>query len=227
VSSVDPVAAGFSVVILSRDAANLVPCVRAVLANEPELPPERIIVVDDGARAQAEPLLPPIRWIEGVKPFVFARNANLGIAGAPDAAILLNDDALLLTPRGLTSLARAGAQHPEFGAISAVTNVAGNPAQQPANSGLREDPSIAFVCALIPRSTWDRVGPLDERYCLDYGVEDRDYCHRILQAGLKVGIYDFCFVDHAYLRSSFRGDPSAGHSFALNYALFKEKWGLP
>lgn len=216
----------YSVVILSREATNLVPCVGAVLANEPDLPRDRIVVVDDGARAEAEPLLPGIRWVEGAQPFIFARNANLGVAATADNAILLNDDALLLTPQGFSALARTAVEHPEFGLLSAVTNVAGNPAQQPAGVGLREDTQVAFVCALIPRSTWERIGPLDERYCLDYGVEDHDYCHRIVQAGLKIGICDSCFVDHAYLRSTYRGAPDASRSFARNYQLFLEKWGL-
>jgi GT2 family glycosyltransferase len=120
----------------------------------------------------------------------------------------------------------AAAEHPSFGAISAVTNIAGNPAQYPAGVGLREDRYVAFVCVLITRRAWEQIGPLDERYCLDYGVEDRDYCHRLLEAGMKVGIYDFCFVDHACLHSSFRGHPSESASFARNWALFQEKWGI-
>jgi GT2 family glycosyltransferase len=216
---------GFSVVILSRDAANLTPCVQAVLANEPALPRERVIVVDDGVRADAEPLLPGVRWIAGVEPFIFARNANLGIEAAKGDVILLNDDALLFTRGGFTALAAAAAGSPEYGAVSAVTNIAGNPAQQPQGVGMRTEPHVAFVCVWIGRRTWERCGALDERYCLDYGVEDRDYCHRINQAGLQVGIYDFCFVDHACLRSSFRGQPAETRSFARNWALFCEKWG--
>jgi hypothetical protein len=218
--------ARYCVVILSRNASNLIPCVRAVLANEPNLPPERIIVVDDGARAQAERDLPGIRWMEGAEPFVFARNANIGIREASDTVILLNDDALLLTPGGFTKMSQVAAENPDFGLISATTNIAFNPAQYPTGTGLREATHAAFVCALIPRDTWEQVGPLDERYCLDYGVEDRDYCHRVSNAGLKVGIYDFCFVDHGYLVSTYRGDPRASRDFSQNYRLFQEKWGL-
>ena len=39
----------FKVVILSARAANLIPCVQSVLANEPSLLPDHIMVVDDGA----------------------------------------------------------------------------------------------------------------------------------------------------------------------------------
>src|SRR5207249_1810185 len=94
--------------ILSSRASNLVACVHSILANEPDLPPDRIVVVDDGARQDAEPLLPAVRWIEGVRPFVFARNANIGIRAGTRAAdtdvILLNDDARLETPGGFTAM---------------------------------------------------------------------------------------------------------------------------
>ena len=89
----------FSVVIPSARAQNLIPCVRAILDREPDLPPDRIIVVDDGARADAEAHLPPVRWVTGIKPFVFARNANLGIRTAATDVILLNDDTRPVTPR--------------------------------------------------------------------------------------------------------------------------------
>ena len=218
--------APFSVVILSKNARNLVACVRAVLANEPRLPRERIIVVDDGAKEGANGDLSGIRWVEGVKPFVFARNANLGINAAGTDAILLNDDALLMTPRGFTSMALAARQNPEFGVISAVTNVAGNPSQLPRDIGLREERDLAFVCVLLPETTWRQIGPLDERYCLDYGVEDKDYCYRVAQEGLKIGIFDHCYVDHSSLVSTYRGDPRASRTFERNYRLFKEKWGV-
>jgi GT2 family glycosyltransferase len=222
---IDPAPPDFSVVILSRYASNLIPCVQAVRANEPWLPPARIIVVDDGARAGAESSLPEIQWLAGEEPFIFARNANIGARKADGAIILLNDDALLMTPLGLTAMARTALASPDFGIISATTNIAGNPAQQPAQVGLREDTHVAFVCALISRKAWEVIGLLDERYCLDYGVEDRDYCRRVCAAGLKVGIFDGCFVDHAFLRSTFRGHPTQALSFAQNYSLYLEKWG--
>ena len=90
--------------------------------------------------------------------------------------------------------------------------------------GLREVPHIAFVCILIPRRTLDRVGLLHERYCLDYGVEDLDYCEASGRSGLKVGVFDQCYVDHGSLTSSFLGDPHTSLSFARNKRLFDEKW---
>ena len=219
----------FSIVIPSKSVANLVPCIRAIREAEETA---RIIVVSDGLdwnaywaetkMSAADP------WIvAGVKPFVFARNVNIGIrAAGEDDLILLNDDALLKDRVGFSKLALAHMDNPGYGCIGAVTNLTGQPLQQPQGKGLREVPHIAFVCVFIPRTTINRIGLLDERYCLDYGVEDRDYCEAITRAGLKVGVLDTCFVDHGSLTSTYRGHPESPKSFAQNYELFKAKWGI-
>ena len=214
-----------SVIIPSRTAANLIPCVEAVRRHEPEA---RIVIVDDSPDLSLHPRpgWTPVIALEGVKPFIYARNCNLGIRAAGlDDVVLLNDDALLETTGGLGAMQRAAELHPEYGVIGAVTNVTGQPLQRPQGIGLREVPHIAFVCVLIPRRTIDRVGLLDERYCLDYGVEDLDYCEASRRAGLKVGVFDHCYVDHGSLTSSFRGDPLTPRSFARNKVLFDAKWG--
>ena len=214
-----------SVIIPSRTAANLIPCVEAVRRHEPEA---RIVIVDDSPDLSLAPRPDwmPAVTVEGVMPFIYARNCNLGIrATGSDDVILLNDDALLESAGGFTAMQRAGELHPEYGVIGAVTNVTGQPLQRPHGIGLREVPHIAFVCVLIPRRTIDRIGLLDERYCLDYGVEDLDYCETCRRAQLKVGVFDHCYVDHGSLTSSFRGDPRAPRSFAKNKALFDAKWG--
>jgi GT2 family glycosyltransferase len=215
-----------SVIIPSRTAANLIPCVEALRRHEPEA---RIVIVDDSPDLSLHPRpdwMPAVA-LEGVKPFIFARNCNLGIrATGSDDVILLNDDALLETTGGFRAMQRASAGNPEYGVIGAVTNITGQPLQRPHGIGLREVPHIAFVCVLIPRRTIDRVGLLDERYCLDYGVEDLDYCEASRRVGLKVGVFDHCYVDHGSLTSSFRGDPSAPRTFAQNKALFDAKWGV-
>ena len=214
-----------TVVIPSRTPSNLIPCVNAVIRHEKGT---QIVIVDDTPDLSLASLLDGRAVaIAGVKPFIYARNCNLGIlAAGSDDVILLNDDALLESASGFTAMQRAAELHPEYGVIGAVTNVTGQPLQRPHGIGLREVPHIAFVCVLIPRRTIDRVGLLDERYCLDYGVEDLDYCEATRRAGLKVGVFDHCYVDHGRLTSSFRGDPSTPRSFARNKALFDAKWGV-
>lgn len=221
----------FSVVILSKDIHNLVPCVRAILANEPEMEDQRIVVVDDGAYTDAPRSLHGHTWVPGKKPFIFARNANIGLRKAyesSDAAILLNDDAVLRTHGGFTSLYGAWkACLPQYGLLSAATNRVGNTNQysQDAKVIRPESRMLCFICCLIPRAVFQKAGPLDERYCLDYGVEDGDYSFRVRREGYGLGIWDQCFVDHSSLKSSYRGDGNA--SFAQNAALFAAKWGMP
>ena len=214
-----------SVIIPSRTASNLIPCIEAVRRHEPGA---RILIVDDtpGLSLPLKPEWMPAVIVAGVAPFIYARNCNLGIRDSrADEVVLLNDDAVLESPGGFTAMQRAAELHPEYGVIGAATNVTGQPLQRPHGIGLRDVPHIAFVCVLIPRRTIDRVGLLDERYCLDYGVEDLDYCEACRRAGLKVGVFDRCYVDHGSLPSTFRGDPSNSRSFARNKALFDAKWG--
>lgn len=217
----------FSVVIPSKSAANLVPCVRAIReAGEPC----RIIVVDDGLAGLPDSMEKPggVEFILGVKPFVFARNVNIGIrAAGTDDVILLNDDALLKTPMGFTALAEAVKDH---GIVAAACNNVGNPNQHrmpnmPRGLVRKETRMVCFVCVYIPRSTIDAMGLLDERF-VGYGCEDDDYGLRVRNAGLKLGVFDGCFVDHGSLKSSFRGEAGAGGNFHPNMKLFIEKWGV-
>lgn len=236
-----------SVVILSKNKTNLEACVKAVRAAGETC---RIIVVDDFPQGAARVTHPmnvngylttweamPLHWVLGATPFVFARNANIGIraaergdpildiAGQSDV-ILLNDDALLQTTGGFTLLQKAAEEHPEFGIIASTTNCVGNTNQYPKGIGLREDPrQVCFVCVLIPRRTIDVVGLLDERF-IHYGMDDDDYSLRVRNAGLKLGIHDGCFVDHASLTSSYRGPAGAGGNYFPNLEIFKQKWGV-
>lgn len=187
---------GLTVIILSRNDSNLDACLGVLPKREPEV---RVRIVDDGLQTPT--------GIPGPKPFIFARNANIGICAAfDDDVVLLNDDALLETPGGFTAMQRAAVEYPEYGVIAAATNVVGNPEQQQRpGGGLREAQrgDVCFICVLIPRRTIERVGLLDESFT-DYAGEDTEYCYRVRQAGLNIGIFDGCFVDHSKLESTFR-----------------------
>lgn len=231
-----------SVIIPSRNADNLAACVRAVRQYEPDL---RIIVVDDGVNWDRYiSLIPDMvqsitgNVVDGVKPFVFARNVNRGITAAgTDDVVLLNDDALITTFRGFSELQialsdpwRTTGLFFGYGIISPAINNVGNPNQflQPpgARSWARiETRMLCFACVLIPRRTIDLVGLLDERYT-GYGLDDDDYSLRVRRAGLRLGVYDGCFVDHGSLKSSYRGDAGAGGDFMPNMKIFIEKWGI-
>ena len=227
-------------IIPSKTSSNLFPCVEAILALDPAVD---VLVVDDGLdRIPGE-----ARSILGAKPFIFARNVNLGIRGAldrgADGVVIMNDDAILKTAGGLSILAQIAADAPEIGIVASTCNNVGNRNQWPVGKvqmfgklvdslpgtktapGLRFDPRmVCFVCVYVPRRTIDRVGLLDERF-VGYGFDDDDYCKRIRDAGFKIAITDDVFVDHGSLRSTFRGDPRTPANLQQNSAIYREKWG--
>jgi hypothetical protein len=217
---------GLTVIVPSKKLSNLIPCIEAVRRNEPKV---RIVIVDDGLENLdwlPRPDLMPAYGIKGEKPFIFSRNMNIGIREAGrDDVVLLNDDAILQTPGGFSLLQEYSQKYPQFGVIAATTNAVGNQNQLPMGLGLREDPRmVCFVAVFIPRTTLDKIGYLDERFTA-YGFEDDDFCYRVRRAGLKIGILDHCFVDHASLKSTFRGEALAGGNLDGGRRIFEEKWG--
>ncbi len=213
----------FSIIIPSKNVDNLQPCLDAIWRNEPGLHGDRVIVIDDGLRYR--PDVPT--YIDGIRPFIFSRAMNLGIeAAGRDDVILLNDDALLETPVGFTGLWGAAQNNPQYGVIASTCNNVGNVSQHRQlgwGGAVRDEPRmVCFVCVLIPRSTIDKVGLLDSRFT-NYGCDDDDFSFSVRAAGLKLGIWDGCYVDHGSLSSSYRGRGSG--DFRPNLKLFIEKWG--
>jgi GT2 family glycosyltransferase len=225
----------YSVVILSRDATNLERCVTAALeAEHPSLSSQHIIVLDDDEETGAVKKICTrfnLTRIVGEKPFIFARNANAGLRHAferhnHDYAVLLNDDALLMTQNGFRVLVSQGMSNPQYGVLASCTNSVGNANQLPQGCShiRREYRTLCFVCVMISKACWQTIGPLDERY-VDYGVEDGDYSYRVRLGGMRLGVVDHCYVDHGQLKSTFRS-VGGGRSFAKNRKIFEEKWGF-
>jgi GT2 family glycosyltransferase len=232
----------YTILIPSRNIDNLLTCVEAVRAAGET---GRVIVVwddivelpEDDRRRELAALDVTI-W-HADPPFCFARNVNIGIRAAePDDVVLLNDDALLESGSHFEDLRPPD----DYGIVGATTNVTGYPEQWrrrfDAAQLCREVKRIAFVCVYIPRRTrltgptlrHAYVGLLDERFCGPgvYGGEDIDYCLRVQQAGLKVGVSDLCFVDHVKLKSTFRGaHPTNGAPGDIRESnrIGREKWG--
>jgi GT2 family glycosyltransferase len=220
----------YKIVIPSARAGNAIACVQAILRQQPGFPPGHIIVVDDGARREAEPHLPGVTWVEGVKPFVYARNANIGIRAAGTDVLLLNDDARLLTPSGFDRLSERARADPSLGVCSAgVRGVIGN-ANQRADvrpSWRLEGRTLVFVAVYLPHTVVERVGLLDERFT-GYGYDDDDYCARAREAGLRLAVWSECVVDHSgHLPSTFRSRPDYARLFQQNRRLFADKWAAP
>lgn len=224
----------FHVVIPSKTISNLEASLGSVFANEPRLSRSWIIVVDDGVewRAHAD-LVSAATILQGPRVFCFSRNVNIGIQWAvehgADGIIIMNDDATLLTPNGFTAMMQAAYDHPEYGVISAaITAHVGNHNQNPrhgSNSLRGERNSLAYVCVGMTRRTLDTIGLLDEDFSQDYGWEDIAHCREARNAGLKLGVFDGCLVEHGRLPSTFRQANRSVSVYNRNAAVFYRKYG--
>ncbi|WP_240201609.1 glycosyltransferase [Pseudomonas sp. PDNC002] len=174
--------------------------------------------------------------------FAAANNQGLAIANG-DYLVLLNNDTQV-TAGWIGTLQRHLRRDSRLGLIGPVTNNIGNQAKVVLDRpGLAEMPqaarrytcqhlgewvplpTLAFFCVMMPRSTYLRVGPLDEVYGLGF-FEDDDYCRRVEQAGLLSACAHDVFIHH-HLSASF-GQMSHGERrmlFEKNKALYEAKWG--
>lgn len=225
-------------IIPSRTPANLDVCLAALAALDPEV---NVIVVDDGlgkwwlsedASKRFDGSGPMFMVVKGEKPFIYARNVNIGIQIArrcfepahTGGVVLLNDDAVLETRQGFSGLAYMASHYPFTGIMAAATNVTGYPVQLRQPGGhVRPADVVAFIAVYLPWRTIGQVGLLDERFNA-YGGDDVDYCWRVKQAGLAVRVWDGCFVDHDRLPSTFRPGGGGGNISVSNQQL-RQKWG--
>lgn len=220
----------WSLIVPSARPENLIRSLETVFRAHPGVDPARIVIVDDGAREEASRELPAgIRWVEGVKPFVFARNVNLGIRDAPpsDVFIIMGDDVEVLSLGCFDMLERGFGKQPGLGILSpGVVGIVGNRRQtfDPTVPFLIEDELLVFICVAVPRVVWDLVGPLDERY-VGYGCEDDDYSLRVRKAGYSLGVLNRSVVRHdGSIPSTFRSRPDVERLFRENRERFLRKW---
>jgi hypothetical protein len=241
----------FSVVIPSRSAFKVDACVNAIRAAGEDC---RVIVVNDGWRITPEEQrsleskydariwatdnegfrfvewepegVPVLLFLDAVPPFVYAKSCNIGIRAAdPDHIILLNDDALLVTPGGFTTLVNTLKANPEYGILSPAINNVGNRNQfYRGDEGIRDEPRmLCFSCVAIRREVFERVGLLDERY-VNYGMDDDAFSLEARKAGFKLGVYDGVRVDHGTLESEYRGRGCG--DYRPNLRLFIKQYGV-
>lgn len=216
-------------IIPSCTFANVVACTNAI---EDQQPDARMVVVANGDLIEN---MGGLEWdfaiTEWDKPFNFAACINHAVReyGEDLDILLLNDDTRLLTPHGFSRLREAAYAHPECGLMfPVVTGCTGNPGdhlQQP-GGGVRiaKRHVVPFIGVYIRRAVWDQIGELDERFCLDYGCEDNDYCYRVTHAGYKLGVFDGCLLEHGVLESSYRKE--GNRPFTQNAELFRAKHGV-
>ncbi|HEX4440435.1 MAG TPA: polysaccharide pyruvyl transferase family protein [Thermoanaerobaculia bacterium] len=240
-----------SIVLVTYGRADLTRlCLESLFART-EWPNLEVIVVDnaspDGtgdlleALARTEPRLKVIRNAEN-RGFAAATNAGLAVATG-DYLVPLNNDTVL-THGWVTALIRHLASDPSLGLVGPVTNAIANAAQvEVGYRGLDdlsrwaaewtrahdgetfEMPMLAFFCLAMRRSTFERVGALDERFGVGM-FEDDDYSRRVKREGLAVRAARDAFVHH-WKMASFRrlGKERYFALYEENRRRFEEKWG--
>ena len=220
-----------SIVVLSRYPDIFEPLRQQL--NEFESEAHKVLVTSGDAAFFA----PGWDRVAGIEPFIFARNANLGLKRCLSDVLLLNDDVRISGPL-LNRLVERSAEHPDIGLLAPQVDGGVGNAMQSVRYRLPDHFAVslerlAFVAVLIPRLTLDRVGYLDERF-VGYGGDDVDYSFRVQRAGLHLGVTSDVVVQHghggALYSSSFLRRMSArkyDRSIRRMMQVFREKWQLP
>ena len=151
---------------------------------------------------------------------------NRGIAAARGEYVcLLNNDTEIRTPGWDTLLLESLEGH-DGDVVSPVTDYIANPEQ----AGRWEDGEpprpaqvLFFVCVMMRRELFTRVGPLDEEFGLGNG-EDREFCARVQRYGGRLLVDPGVFVHHEG-HGTFRRLPAGMFDALLerNRALYREK----
>ena len=241
-----------SVIVLTHDNLAFSRMCLASLLENTDYPNYELIVVDnassDGTVEELQRLagsIPTVRVILNDHNAGFGPGNNQGLTAATgEILVLLNNDTVV--PRGwLTRLARH-LDDASIGLIGAATNRSCNEAQidipyqtygefqvvarSQGERHERERYSIRMpmmFCVAFRRDTYERLGPLDERY--EVGMfEDEDYALRAKASGLDVAWTPEVYVHHAYHASIGKLLPTGDYMrlVKLNQGRFEEKWGI-
>lgn len=195
-----------------------------------------IVLVDNGSTHEESVALAEL------KPDVLLTYPRmLGYPGAMNAGIraargeyvcLLNNDAQV-TQRGwdlrltrvleLVPGAEIIAPVSDFARAAGQEQPSADSSQAPVQEIMEAD-RVVFVCAIMRRDLFQRLGLLDERYGLG-NWEDTDYCYRVRQAGGRILIDPYVFVRHVG-HQTMATLPDFGGLLEHNRRLFMQKWSL-
>jgi GT2 family glycosyltransferase len=176
--------------------------------------------------------------------FAPACNQGLGLAGG-EHLVLLNNDTMV--PPGWLSRLLAHLSEEAVGLVGPVTNRIGNEAEIETGYGTWGEfldeasrrsvehrgewlamRTPAMFCLAMRRQTFQRLGPLDERYEVGL-LEDDDYADRAREFGYEQRCAEDVLVHH-FGEASFGGlvtDGEYGRILRANQRRYAAKWGRP
>jgi O-antigen biosynthesis protein len=210
------------IVVLSHNHLQMtIDCITSILINTGG--DVEIIHVDNGSKDMVVFDKEKIQSIELRENYGFARGMNIGIACTrPDADVVIINNDCRVTPELLKEM-RQTAASTLAGIVSPRTENCCVRALCGDDCGDIDLDWMPAVCWLIPRSTIQKVGLFDPAYEIGW-LEDKDYCMRVNQAGLKCQLSSKAFVHHAGSVTSNSVDFAGARE--RNKAYFNKKWGI-
>lgn len=234
-----------SVVIPCHNGAELTRLCIESLLQQTEGTVDEILLVDNGSSDETPTLgamSPVVRVLPQARNLGFAGGVNAGIRAARgDSILVLNNDTQAAT-RLVAELHAALRDHPGLGAVAPVSNhvkghahlavgdhgrdAAGRAELQASLAAappLQDVSTLAGLCLLVRRPTFDTVGLFDERF--GHGnYEDDDFCLRLRLAGHRLGIATRAFLHHEGHATFRRLGLDLGEELARRRAQFTAKW---
>jgi O-antigen biosynthesis protein len=240
-----------SVIVLTYNNLDLTKACLESLVERSDYSNLEIVIVDNASSDNSPAYLREFgKEHDGVKVILndsnlgFAAGNNVGMAAATgDYLVLLNNDTVVTRGWALTLVRHLQADE-SIGVIGPLTNNIGNEAKveveyRDVSAMPREALALtlgnmgrtypmrnaAFFCAMMPRSTYERCGPISEDYGRGF-FEDDDYCRMVDAVGLRVVCADDVFIHH-HLSASFNKlkDEERQQLFARNKLVYEKKWG--
>ena len=157
----------------------------------------------------------------------YPKAMNAGVRAASGAYVcLLNNDAQVTQKGWDARMVTMLDIVPGAEIIGPYTDFVFSPGQQAAAPGaqdeLLETNRLAFVCAIMRRDLFERIGFFDEAYGLG-NWEDTDLCMRVQLAGGRILIDPGVFVRHVGHQTMCKL-PQFGELLDSNRRLFLDKW---
>lgn len=215
-----------SVIIVSRNGqGHLAECLPSLVRQS--YPHLEIIIVDDhstdGTADWLREQFPQVRLVAQSNGPNFAAGNNVGVAAAQGELFFLLNNDTVVEPDCVAQLVATWLEQPNVGGVAAMLRFYRN---RPFVNGLGTQlrrfgfghdgaigaldvgqfqaitavPLLCFGAVLIPRTAWEKVGPLDEAYQFYY--EDTDWSYRARLCGLNLVAAPRARVYHKFSAST-------------------------